>query len=206
MPGVVVIHEAWGLNDDIRGKADRLASEGYLALAPDLFERGLTVRCVVRCFRELRAGAGESFDDIAGARAHLVDHPRSNGKVGIIGFCMGGGFALMMAPRGMDVAAVNYGPLPADRGEVLKGSCPVVASYGGSDRSMRGFASRLEAILTELDVQHDVKEYPNAGHSFMNQQGRLMGPVLRVGGFGYCHDEAEDAWRRVLAMFAEALG
>lgn len=82
------------------------------------------------------------------------------GQVGVIGFCMGGGFALMAAPRGFDVAAVNNGPLPADPESALVGSCPIVASYGGADRGLRKAADKLSRTLVSLEIPHDVKEYP----------------------------------------------
>jgi carboxymethylenebutenolidase len=106
-PGVVVIHEAFGLTDDIREWADRLAGAGYLALAPDLFAWGATVRCLLGAFRSLNAGRGRAFDDIDSARAQLLNDDDCSGSVGIIGFCMGGGFALLAASRGFDVAAPN---------------------------------------------------------------------------------------------------
>jgi carboxymethylenebutenolidase len=201
-PGVVVIHEALGLTEDIKGFCHRFASNGYLALAPDLFARGSMFRCLMQTFRELNQGKGQSFQDVEAARGHLMQHPRCTGKVGVIGFCMGGGFALLMAPRGQfDVAAVNYGRVPEDAESLLQGACPIVASYGGADPNLAGHAERLERALTHLGVAHDVKEYPEAGHSFMNRQHGVMRLIARVPGFGHHAPAAEDAWERVFAMF-----
>src|SRR5580693_9169544 len=113
-PGVVVIHESWGLNGDIRAHADRLAAQGYLALAPDLYRGRSFVRCLRGVFQQLRAGSGPAFDLINEARAALAARPDCTGKIGVVGFCMGGGFALLCAPRGeFSAASVNYGQVPA---------------------------------------------------------------------------------------------
>ena len=112
---------------------------------------------------------------------------------------MGGGVALLAATRGFDVAAPNYGMLPKDVERVLAGACPIVASYGGKDRALRGAAQRLERVLTEHRVPHDVREYPDAGHSFLNRHD--LGPLAvleRVAGLSHHHPSAEDAWARIL--------
>ena len=108
-PGVVVIQDALGLSDDIREQADRLAAAGYLAFAPDLYS-GRGIRCVVATMRASRSGKGAAYQEIEAARGFLAAHEDCNGRIGIIGFCMGGGFALLCAPRGEFAAAsVNYG-------------------------------------------------------------------------------------------------
>ena len=130
-PGVVAIHEAFGLNDDIKAHADRLAALGYLALAPDLLAGKFWMRCVRGMFRQIAAGSGPAFEVLDACRGWLADRDDCTGKTGVIGFCMGGGFALMCAPReGYSAAAVNYGVVPSDAESALTGSCPVVGSYG----------------------------------------------------------------------------
>jgi carboxymethylenebutenolidase len=208
-PGVVVIHEALGLNDDIRAQADRLARDGYLALAVDLFSAGGVLRCLRRTFATLLSGSGPALGDIEAARAFLTAHPDSTGKVGVIGFCMGGGFALLAASRGFDASAPNYGPLPKNMDEVLAGACPIVASYGDRDLALRNAASKLEATLTKADVPHDVKEYPGVGHSFMNRHPiGPFGPFTRIEKVVGLHHDAEvsaDAWARINDFFATHL-
>ena len=112
----------------------------------------------------------------------------------------------MAATRGFDASAPNYGQIPQDPERVLQGACPVVASYGRRDRTLPGAAERLGGVLTGLGVDHDVKEYPEAGHSFMNRHNAGPLAVLeRVGGFAYHHPSAEDAWRRIFAFFSRHL-
>lgn len=204
-PGVVVVHDALGLSDDIRTIADRFATAGYLAIVPDLYGRGGAMRCVRSVFAQLQAGHGQAHDDIDAARRLLTDRDDCTGKVGVAGFCMGGGFALLAAAREFDASAPYYGFLPADE-SLLDGACPIVASYGAKDRALSGTAAKLDRLLTERGIPHDVKEYPDAGHSFAN---RIMtGPfnrMARIAGLHYHHESAEDAWRRVLAFFAEHL-
>ena len=200
--GVVVVHELFGLTDDIRVQADRLAAAGYLALAPDLFTAGGVRRCLKATFAALSSGTGAAYGDLEASRALLAGRADCTGRVGVLGFCMGGGFALMAATRGFAAAAPNYGPLPKDPAEALRGACPVVASYGARDRGLRGAAGRLDAALTQVGVEHDVVEYPDAGHSFLNRHNAGPLSVLeRVGGFSHHHPSAEDAWGRILRFF-----
>jgi carboxymethylenebutenolidase len=202
-PGVVVIQDALGLTDDIRGQADRLSAAGYIALAPDLYS-GRGLRCVLATLKASRSGTGDAYADIEAARRWLTDREDCTGQVGIIGFCMGGGFALLSAPRyGFGAASVNYGEVPADAVQRLAGACPIVGSYGRRDRALRGRAERLEQALEALQIPHDVKEYPDAGHSFLNRinVGPALGPLVTIAGFNYHHPSAEDAWRRILTFF-----
>ncbi len=206
-PGVLVIQDAFGLSDDIRMQADRLSTAGYLAFAPDLYS-GRGIRCVVATMRASRTGSGPAYEDIEAARTFLAARDDCTGQIGILGFCMGGGFALLCAPRGgFGAASVNYGEVPDDAAERLAGACPIVGSYGARDRGLRGRAERLERALDVAGVVHDVKEYPDAGHSFLNRfnAGPVLTPLMHVGGLGYHHPSAEDAWRRILAFFAEHL-
>ena len=116
---------------------------------------------------------------------------------------MGGGFALLLASgRGFSAASINYGgPLPKDIDEFLKTACPVVGSYGAKARWEQGVAVELEKALERALVEHDVKEYPDAGHSFMNNKEQFWFKVLRFAGIAYNEPAAMDARRRIAAFF-----
>lgn len=205
-PGVVVIHEIFGLNDDIRRLSDRIAAMGYLALAPDFYRGGGWARCMRPALRQLEAGRGEFFDAIDSTRGWLAARDDCTSRVGVIGFSIGGGFALLAASRyDFAVASANYGEVPKNAERALAGACPVIASYGGRDRATKGRPERLERASAAAGVQHDVTIYPDAGHSFLSTEryprgvrslGKLMG--LNAGPHAAA---AEDAWRRIDAFF-----
>ncbi|MGE0215844.1 dienelactone hydrolase family protein [Mycolicibacterium sp.] len=208
-PGVVVIQDVLGLTTDLRRIADRFAAAGYLALAPDLYDGPRPkIVCMISTIRAHFTGRGPAYGSLLAAREHLVAHPRCTGKVGVAGFCMGAGFCLQLAPTGLfDATAPSYPLLPKDV-DKLRRSCPVVASFGAKDPIVANdTAATLEAVLADGGVPHDVKQYPDVGHSFMNDHA-LPAPVRVVSGvvgMGYSAPEAEDAWQRILAFFAEHL-
>jgi len=208
-PAVVMVHEVFGIDDAMRSQITRLASAGYVVLMPDLFSRGGARKCLNATFRALTSGAGQAFDDVASAKHYLMSRDDVNDKTGVIGFCMGGGFALMLANRGYDAASVNYGMLPKDLDQVLGAACPIITSYGAKDGQLKGASAKLENTLTNLEIPHDVKEYPNSGHAFMNPHqagGPFFGFILgKVMGAKPNPVDAEDAWKRIESFFAEHL-
>ncbi|QOD02737.1 dienelactone hydrolase family protein [Pseudarthrobacter sp. BIM B-2242] len=207
-PAVLMIHEAFGLNDSIRGHAERLARAGYLTLAVDLFSDGGARRCVVSTMRSMMTGSGRVFTDLATARTWLAKSPLSTGKTGVIGFCMGGGFALLVARDGFDAASVNYGRLPRDLEGALRGACPIVANFGAKDTTLKGAARRLETALDNLGIENDVKEFPTAGHAFLNETDlgpAVLRPLMRVMGIGPDPESAPEAWQRIEDHFARHL-
>lgn len=202
-PAVIVLHEVFGLNADIRRIGRRFVDAGYAALAPDLFSGGFRPLCIARTVADAFQHGGRATAPRLGVlRDWLAARPQIDGdRIGVVGFCLSGGFALAAGvSQRFAVSGVNYGVVPED----LTGSCPVVGSYGGQDRRLLPDAERLERALADLGIDHDVKVYPDAGHGFLNRS--VPDAVSRrVPGVGYEPAAAEDAWRRMLAFFGERL-
>ena len=208
-PALIVLHEAYGLTPDIKAIAARFAENGYVALAPDLYDRARPrLLCIARTVRSMLTRKGDVFDDLDVAREWLAGRPEVDGsRLGAVGFCMGGGFATLFAVRApLQVAANFYGAVP-DRQEELEGICPLLGGFGERDSRMAKQARRLEEDLTAMDVPHDIRIYPDAGHSFMNQNEGLLPRLFAAGPMtmGYNADAAEDSWKRMLAFFGEHL-
>ena len=206
-PGVVLVSDVMGPSDDLRRQAGWLAGEGYLAAAPDLFHWGSRLTCLRSILRETIEKQGRTFRDIEATRQWLLGRPDCTGRIGVLGFCMGGGFALMLAIGGdYDASSVSYGTAKRryQTREALAGACPVVGSYGSKDLITRRSAARLEEHLTDLGIDHDIRVYPGVGHGFMNDHGDsgAFGTFLaRVSGTAYDDPATQDARRRIVAFF-----
>ena len=198
LPGVIIIHEIFGLNDNIRDIARRFANEGYVALAVDMFSEGNRALCIARVIIGMIKNPLTSFSmhSLDGAVKFLKEQPGiAADQLGVIGFCMGGSFALAFAVHSDEVraASVFYGRNPAPL-STLVDACPVVGSYGEKDGMFSKAGRKLEATMQELKRPVDVKIYPNAGHSFFNDTLKTYRP-----------EAAADAWQRTLAWFREYL-
>jgi carboxymethylenebutenolidase len=197
-PAVIVIHEIWGLVDHIKDVAARLAREGYVALAVDLFE-GKAVSKLEdgRKFRE-QFTEEKILKDLDGGFNLLKDLPYVNPKrIGSIGFCMGGGLSLLLAchNRELEAAAVFYGrnPSPIDRVKDIQ--CPILGNYAGADMAItESDIDLLKQTLTKYGKTFDIKIYPDAPHAFFNDTRESYRP-----------EAAKDAWERTLQFFNKYL-
>ncbi|MHB1517479.1 MAG: dienelactone hydrolase family protein [Acidimicrobiales bacterium] len=203
--GVILVHDIFGLTDVTRGHAVRLAEAGYTVIAPDLHSSGGSfLSCVFTTMRDFRRRAGTSWEILNTARTTLIEtYGVDPERVGVMGFCMGGGFALLLALRAdLSVAAPFYGEAPP---EVLESHdlCPVVGGWGNRDRLFRRHGQRLEEHLAAEGVDHDITLYPGVGHSYMDDHPGLLARLGRYSPLRAAYDPAaaDDSWRRVLAFF-----
>jgi carboxymethylenebutenolidase len=210
-PGVMVVHEVFGDQPEMRGVCDQFAAHGYVAVMPDLFSGGgPRAICVARAMIEsTRPRRGHVAGYIDAARLWLAQQEDvDNQRIGVIGFCMGASFALAYVaggPPGVRAASINYGEVPSQAAS-LRRTCPIVASYGGRDMITRSHGERLHSHLEELAIEHDVKLYDDAGHAFMTQGSHPIGSLVFLPmRLGYDPDAAGDSWRRVFAFFDERL-
>jgi len=197
-PGVVVIHEAYGLNDNMRDITRRLAEAGYAALAADLLTGRNRAICMARYMTGLLLGSVNRYGvaDLKDALTYLAKRPEVDAqRLGAIGFCMGGSFAIAWACTDSRLKAIApfyaTNPRPLD---VVRRACPIVGSYPGRDFTASS-GRALDATLARHGVPHDIKVYPDTRHSFFSE-GRPS----------YDAAAAEDSWRRVLSFFGEHLG
>ncbi len=202
LPGLIVIHEWWGLNDNIRAMTRRLAGEGYVALAVDLYG-GQTASTPAEA-RELmgRIDPERAIENLRKARTHLADRLSSTGdrgdRIGVIGWCFGGGWSLQAAldmPDSIDAAVVYYGHLTTDPAELGKLGAPLIGFFGADDGSIpvdqvRTFQQTLEKLGKDVEIH----VYDGAGHAFANPSGT-----------GYRPAAAEDAWNRTVAFLEHNL-
>jgi carboxymethylenebutenolidase len=196
-PGVVVIHEAFGLNENIKDITRRFADSGYAALAVDLFTDRNRALCMARYMADMFMGSVDraGTSDLKGGLTYLGALPEVDAKrIGAIGFCMGGGFAIAWACTDDRLKAIApfYAANPRPLDAVAR-ACPVVGSYPEDDFTASAGRALNEA-LGRHGVEHDIKIYPRARHSFFNDGSRA-----------YNQAAADDSWSRVLAFFKRHL-
>jgi carboxymethylenebutenolidase len=197
-PALVVIHEWWGLNDQIRGMANQLARQGYLALAVDLYQ-GKKADTPEQA-HELMRGLPEdrALRDLAAAVAYLKASPYvTPDRIGSIGWCMGGGYSLKlaMAEPTLAACAVYYGALPSEPETLASIQAPVIGFFGEKDEGIpEASVLDFETAMQKQGKAVQVHVYRNAGHAFANSEGT-----------NYRREAAEDAWGKLMAFFGKHL-
>jgi carboxymethylenebutenolidase len=198
-PGIVVIHEWWGLNDWVKGEADKLAEQGYVALAVDLY-RG-KVATDPNTAHELMRGMPQdrAVRDMKAAVDYLVAQKNVDAKrIGSIGWCMGGGLSLQLAihdPR-ITACVVNYGSLPTDAADIQAIKAPVLGNFGAEDKGITpADVHAFEKAMKDAGKSVDLKIYDGAGHGFQNPNNKDA----------YRADATADAWSRITEFFKKTL-
>ncbi len=194
LPAIIMIHEWWGLNDNIRAMADRLAGEGYIVFAVDLYRGN-----IASTPGEARVLMMESVEEPEPARENIraafdfVSNVAGAPSVGSIGWCFGGGWSLNTAqlfPDELDAAVIYYGQVTADEDSLRPISAPILGLFAADDTGIK--VASVEAFrdaLGRLRKNYDVHIYPGVGHAFANPTGR-----------NYNAAAADDAWRRTLSF------
>jgi carboxymethylenebutenolidase len=206
-PVVIVVMEIYGLTDWIRGVADQMAAEGYIAIAPDLLSGmgpggGGTAAFASR--DDVVAGvrglsAEESMRRLDAVRAYALTIPSNSGEVGVMGFCWGGGtsFSYAIHQPELGAAVVYYGSSPAEGSAYADIAAPVLGLYGGDDQRVNATIPVAEEALSELGKTYEVEIYDGAGHGFLRAQADREGANMGA---------TEQAWDRTIAFFREHLG
>jgi carboxymethylenebutenolidase len=195
LPGLIVIHEWWGLNDNIRNMAKRLAGEGYTALAVDLYG-GQTADTPEKA----QALMGAVLKDLQPGEENLkqaysfLESQQKAPKIGVIGWCFGGGWSLQTAllfPEKVDAAVIYYGHLVDDKAKLAPLKMPILGFFGGKDQSIPVATVRsFEKALKELGKSVEIHVYDDASHAFANPSGGSYNPKA-----------AKDSWKRTTAFF-----
>lgn len=196
---VMLVHEWWGLNDQIKSVAAELAKQGYVALAIDL-SRGK-----VADTPDGARGLMNQVDDAAATDTvvswidWLRAHPRSTGKIATIGWCFGGGWSLntaLLFPEDLDAAVIYYGQVTDDESRLSPLQVPLLGLFGAEDRGVRlESVQAFEAALERLGKEYEIHVYEGAGHAFANPSGT-----------NFNAEYAEDAWKRTLGFLGVHLG
>ena len=201
-PALIVVQEWWGLNDHIKDIARRFAAEGYVAIAPDLYSRMGHVQTTDskeagRLMSKLKED--EVLSDLSATVTYIQKAPEVDaGRVGVIGFCMGGGYALTLpcVNEGVKAAVPFYGPIPNPDTPIQSLGCPILYIYGEDDGWItKADVDRLAGALKKYNKPGEVKTYPGASHAFFNDTRKEV----------YKPAEAKDAWQSTLVFFKQHL-
>ncbi|HWM94403.1 MAG TPA: dienelactone hydrolase family protein [Thermoanaerobaculia bacterium] len=199
LPALIVIQEWWGLNENIRQMANRLAGEGYTALAVDLYEGQVAADSdkAMQLMRAAMERRPQLEDNIRQAYNYLETKQKAP-KVGVIGWCFGGGWSLhtaMLLPDKIDAAVIYYGRVETDKAKLSKLDTPILGLFGAKDQGIPVAGVReFEKALKELGKPAEIHVYENADHAFANPSGQ-----------NYQADAAKDSWQRTTAFFAKHL-
>lgn len=223
--GVIVIHEAWGLVEHIKSVADRVAAEGYIALAPNLLSETDIAKIPAKELQQIQEDlfnpdqkhrtevqpklrtimspmhspefGKETITKIKACFDYLEDLPGIDGKVAIMGFCFGGtySFSLAMAEPKLKLAVPFYGGCDASVEELKHINCPVRAFYGERDERLMDQLPELKDKMKEAGVDFEAKVYSGAGHAFFNDSNP----------YAFNQEAAADAWGRVLGFLKDYL-
>lgn len=195
-PGVVMIHEWWGLNENIRAMADELSKEGYVVLAVDLYGDRVAAESenARKLSGEVRDNPDEALKNLRSAVSFL--RGRENvANVASLGWCFGGGWSLQLALSGEPLAAtvIYYGRLETEEEKLSIIKWPVLGIFGDQDRSIPvEEVMKFKASLDALGVENEIYVYPGVGHAFANPTGTNYAPV-----------ETKDAWEKTLRFLEE---
>ena len=200
LPAIIMIHEWWGLNDNIRAMAERLAAEGYIVLAVDLF--GGKSATDPESARELMLRAVENRDLVTSniRQAYtFVTATAGAPRVASIGWCFGGGWSLntaLLFPTDLDAAVIYYGQVTDDEEKLSPLEVPILGLFGSEDRGIKvESVRRFEEALERLGKHHEIHIYEGAGHAFANPSGNNFNARY-----------AENAWNRTLGFLGTHLG
>ena len=199
LPAIIVIHEWWGLNDNIRKTTDRLAGEGYEALAVNLYDgqSATTPEDATKYMNAVMADKDAAKDNLKQAYAYLHDHEHAS-KMGVIGWCFGGGWALQAAlllPDKLAAAVMYYGQPVTDVTQLKTLKMPLIGFFGEKDEGITvADVASFQAALKQAGVDAEIHEYPDAGHAFANPSGKH-----------YQEAAAKDSWNRTVQFFRQHL-
>jgi carboxymethylenebutenolidase len=199
-PGVVILHEWWGLDQSMRKMADEFAKEGFVALCPDLYHGDVTEQPDEAEQKLMALNIDEAEKEMRGAVKYLLGHPKCNGEVGSVGFCAGGGLSIWAAASNPDVGAAvtYYYVMPHGKPDFSKIDGPVLGHFGTEDEFVSTEdAKALEAELQDAGVDAAFEYYEGAGHAFANDHDRLG---------TYDEGHTKKAWDRTIAFLKEHLG
>jgi carboxymethylenebutenolidase len=197
LPAVVMIHEWWGLNDNIKDMADELASEGYVVLAADLYngEVATTPDKAMQLVGTVRENPEQAISNLQSAVQYLASLPNVNSsRIASLGWCFGGGQSLQLALNSeqnpLAATVIYYGNLVNDTNELSKINWPVLGIFGDQDQSIPvESVNAFEQALNETGITNEIYIYPGVGHAFANPSGDNYAPA-----------ETVDAWEKTLAF------